>query len=196
LADNIWYLYHTAQLRLYCSCTAWFSRGHLQTVALIIYITRLFGWCTWYGAYHICLGLIFQYEFNHDVCLVIGLPYLAIISGMLDQSISYMSGTHFSLWIQPWCLFCNQITLFGNNFENDWYGEYHISPRVIFQYESNCDVCFVIGLPYLVIILGMLDMKNIIYVQDLFFIWIQLWCFFCDRTTLFGNCDQCHCWSD
>jgi len=34
----------------------------------------------------------FQCEFNGDVCFVIGLPYLAIISGMLIWSISYMLG--------------------------------------------------------------------------------------------------------
>ena len=45
-------------------------------------IWQLFREC-WYRAYHICPGLIFQCEFNGDVCFVIGLPDLAIISGML-----------------------------------------------------------------------------------------------------------------
>ena len=42
-------------------------------------IWQLFQEC-WYGAYYICLGLIFQYEFNSDVCIVIGLPYFVILT--------------------------------------------------------------------------------------------------------------------
>jgi hypothetical protein len=42
-ADAIWYLYHMAQPMLYCSCTAQLGWGHLQMVALTIYITFLFG---------------------------------------------------------------------------------------------------------------------------------------------------------
>ena len=116
-----------------------------------------------------------------------------------------MSGTHFSMRIQRWCLFRDRTTLFGNYFGNVdiehiiyvqdsffnansmvmfvswsdyliwqlfqecWYRAYHICSGLIFQYKFNGDVCFVIGLPYLAIILGMLDMEYIIYVQDSFF---------------------------
>ena len=116
-----------------------------------------------------------------------------------------MSRTHFSMWIQWWCLFHDWTTLFGNYLGNIdmvhiiyvrdlffnvnsmvmfvswldyliwqlfwecWYRAYHICLGLIFQYEFNSDVCFVIGLPYLAIILGMLDMEHIIYVQDPFF---------------------------
>jgi hypothetical protein len=52
-------------------------------VSWLDYLIWQLSWEHWYGAYHICLGLIFQCEFNGDVCFVIGLPYLAIISGML-----------------------------------------------------------------------------------------------------------------
>jgi len=40
---------------------------------------------------------------------------------------------------------------------------------IYFNNEFNSDVCFVIGLPYLAIISGMLDMEYIIYVWDPFF---------------------------
>ena len=53
-------------------------RSHLHTIAFTIYITCLF-WNSLYGAYYICPGLIFQYEFNGNVYFVIGLPYLIII---------------------------------------------------------------------------------------------------------------------
>ena len=66
--------------------------------------------------------------------------------------ISHMSGGCFSMWIQLWCLFCDWTTLFGNNFRNTWYETYHTCPGLVFQCEFNCDVCFVIGLPYLVIL--------------------------------------------
>jgi hypothetical protein len=80
-----------------------------------------------------------------------------------------MSRTRFSIWIQPWCLFGDWTTLFGNHFGNAWYRAYHICLGLIFQYEFNRYVCFVIGLPNLVISSVMLDMENIIYVQDIFF---------------------------
>jgi hypothetical protein len=79
---------HITWPRPYCSSTIWLSQGHLHTVALTIYITCLFGnyfGNAQYGAYYICLGLIFQYKFNGDVCFVIGLPYLIIILGMLNM---------------------------------------------------------------------------------------------------------------
>ena len=128
----------------------------------------------WYGVYYICLELIFQYKFN-DVCFMIGLPYLAIISGMLIWSILYMSRTHFSIRIQQWCLFHDQTTLFGNYFRNAWYEIYHICLGLIFQYEFNGDVCVVIGLPYLVILTNAIigvskttsTYSNMIYLQDL-----------------------------
>jgi hypothetical protein len=41
--------------------------------------------------------------------------------------------------------------------------------RTHFRYEFNGDVYFVIGLPYLIIILGMLNMEHIIYVQGSYF---------------------------
>jgi len=145
-------------------------------------IWQLFQEC-WYRAYHICPGLIFQYEFNDDVCFMIGLPYLAIILGMLIWSILYMSGTHFLVWIQRWCLFRDQTALFGNYFGNAWYGIYHICSGLIFQYEFNSDVCVVIGLPYLVIltnaIIGVSKTTlaySIWYISGLrFSSWIWIW---------------------
>ena len=101
-----------------------------------------------------------------------------------------MSRTHFSMWIEWWCLFCDQTTLCGNYLGNVdiehiiygwdsffhvnsmvmfvswldyliwqlfwecWYRAYHICLGLIFQYEFNGDVCFVIGLPYLVILIN------------------------------------------
>ena len=75
-------------------------------------------------------GTHFQCEFNGDVCFVIGIPDLAIISGMLIWSISYISGTHFLVQIQQLCLFCHQT---GYYFRNAWYRTYHMCLGLIFQ---------------------------------------------------------------
>jgi hypothetical protein len=88
------------QPMLYCTCTAWVSQGYIVPIphglAEVIYTWQPSPYVSpahfgnsftyiWYVAYHICLGLIFQYKFNHDVCFVIGLPNLAIVSGILDM---------------------------------------------------------------------------------------------------------------
>jgi hypothetical protein len=57
---------------------------------------------------------------------------------------------------------------FGNTFTYIWYIAYYICLGLIFQCKFN-DVYFVIGLPYLVIILGTLDIRHITHVQALFF---------------------------
>ena len=106
LAKAVLYLYHTARPRSITHSSPY----HIYHLPIWVMQFKYI----WYGAYHICPGLIFQCEFNGDVCFVIGLPYFTIISGMLIWSISYMSGTHFSIQIQWWCLFCNRTTLFCN----------------------------------------------------------------------------------
>jgi len=57
---------------------------------------------------------------------------------------------------------------FGNSFIYIWYGAYHMS-GTYFSIQIQLWCFFVIGLSYLEIILGMLDMYHIIYVWDLFF---------------------------
>jgi hypothetical protein len=85
------YSFHTAWLMLYYSCTAQLGQSHLHTVALPYispaYLDNAFKYI-WYEAYYICPELIFQCEFNSDVCIVIRLPYLAIISRILDMEYS------------------------------------------------------------------------------------------------------------
>ena len=109
-----------------------FQQCRSSTVATLIWVMQFK--YIWYRAYYICLGLIFQCEFNGDVCFMIGLPYLAIISECLIWNISYISGTHFSIWIQQWCLCCDQVTLFGNFGQSHYWSEYnHISIQMKFS---------------------------------------------------------------
>jgi hypothetical protein len=138
------YPYHTGWLMLYCTHTTRFSRGYIAPVPHgsagvqqpLPYISpAYFGnsfTCIWYVAYHIYLGLIFQCEFNHDVCFVIGLPNLGIVSGMLDMehiiyiwdlffnansTVMFVLWSDYLIWQLFWeCLIWSISYMFGTYF--------------------------------------------------------------------------------
>ena len=75
-------------------------------------ISQLFQEC-WYGAYHICLGLIFQYKFNGDVCFVIGLPYFVILTNAII-GVSKTTSVY-SIWYISGLLFLSRIWIWSQN---------------------------------------------------------------------------------
>jgi len=90
--------------------------------------------------YYTYSGPIFQYEFNGDVGFMIG---LTIYGNFSSIHILYTFWIYFSIQIWWWCLFYDQTNHIW------WFLKvciYYTYSGLIFQYECNGEVCFMIGL--------------------------------------------------
>jgi len=89
------------------TCVAWVSR---EGVLYLYRMGQLRLYCT-------CTTWLGWGQLHSSLYYIYHLP-IWVMQYIWLWSISYMSRTHFSMWIQWWCLFHDQTTLFGNYFRN------------------------------------------------------------------------------